>query len=298
MDLQLRNSTPTTDIYGTKLVRRLPDIYDCIHYGAEEMEEHMSRFPKPSKEGHMEIELLMAAILSRQVEKGIVIQSLLLGDSDFNFVGITGISEMMDEYLNDYRKRFLHEGLQRHSLKDFIKENGNLVLRQLKEPDQYGNIRIPIFKKNEIETVCCRFVCFEKSEQTVDFIRENFDHIIIDKTEDGEYLFRHQRDINWLFEESMKYVAYFIFCSPLNHKYNLTEQERDRELSAIKRQGPGVYILSGQRFVSSDDLGENADISPILNISVEEGAKRLELLAASFGITGKYEKQDESDLPF
>lgn len=79
-EIHLQEATPTTDIYGAKLLKRLSDIYYCIHAGAENMAREMVNLPEISKEGMMEIEILMAAILSKNIEESIVLQALLSGN--------------------------------------------------------------------------------------------------------------------------------------------------------------------------------------------------------------------------
>ena len=299
---RLQDSTPTTDIYGTRLVERLSDIYACIQDGAEDMENQMCcSFPKPSPEGRMEMEIIMAAILSREVEKGIVLQSLLAGNSSYNTVGLTNISEIMDARLKTYRFYVLEDYVQeRHTLKELMKANDKLVLKGLKDPDESGNVVSPIFIKDGIEAIRCRFWYFEKKEQTAEFIRNNYSSIVVDKTIDGEYLFKQQRDIDSLFIDEMKYIAYDIYCAPLFHKSVLTSIERDQELGGIKRRASNVIILKGIQCLSAEEVKESSDIGLQVGYALQEGVRTMGVMTSSLGITGKLNKQNEEEenLPF
>lgn len=273
----------TTDTYGNSLLNRLSDLYFCIHSGAEDMVYAMVNLPKVSEQGFLEIEIIMAAILSNRVEKGIVLQSLLLGNPAFHKVGLTNISNAMEGYLHQHKLVIWADNIrERHSLLEFVKNNGELKLAHLKEPDASGNKTAPLFiDDNTNRSILCRFVFFAENEQNADFIKRNKSDIVIDETVDGEYLFRHKRDLDWAFDFYMKQIAYYIYCSPLQYKFVLCEAEVEKGLANIKRRPTNAIVLNKVEPLSKSDFEESSDICPDIGYALDAGVGTMEEMAIS-----------------
>ena len=285
-DSIIQKSTVTTDIYGDRLLDRLHDIYSCIHFGAEEMVSEMVNLPGVSEQGLMEIEIIMAAILSYRVEKGIVLQSLLAEKPAFHKVGLTNITKAMEGYLNEYRSVILEDDIKRRStLLDFVKDHVKLKLATLIEHDEYGNKKAPIFVDNNANVTHCRFVLFDENEQNADFIIENKSSIIIDETKKGEYLFRHQRDLDWSFEYFMRLIAFYVYCSPLNYRHVLCGGEIEEGLAGIKRRATNVSVISDiNNEIPKSDFEETSNICPDIHYALMEGVNCMVALAISTGL--------------
>ena len=267
----------STDIEGNDLRGRLSDIYSCINAGADNMIDNIVGLPTVSDEGKMEIEILMAAILSYRVEKGIVIQSLLSGNPSFNSVGLTNISNAMDAYLNMYKHVIIKEGIKvRCSLKEFAKSHGKLKLGHLQEKDKYGNIKAPIFVGDDSKMTVCHFALFSEEEQTGEFISKNWNNIIVDETDEGEYVFRLIENINNDYCSFLEYIAYYIYCSPLNYKSVLWSGTIKNELSNIKIQDSNIIITYDIHNMSRINANNSSDIPPYIDCALDQGIYMLE----------------------
>lgn len=267
----------TTDIGGDDLLRRLPDIYSCIKAGADYMVENIVGLPTVSDKGRMEIELLMAAILSYRLEKGIVTQSLLLGNPSFNSIGLTIISNAMEAYLNMYKHVIIKDGIKaRYSYTEFYKSHNNIKLGQLKEKDKYGNTKAPIFYDDNSKMIVCHFSHFCDEEQTAEFISNNSASIIVDETNEGEYVFRLMKDIDNTYNHFLKYVAYYVYCSPLDYNHVLSDKAIQNELANIKLQDSNNSITYDIQSLSNNDSIKSSDIYPYIDCALEQGIYMLE----------------------
>lgn len=288
VNIQFQDST-TTDIYGQRLLKRLSDIYYCIHAGAEGMASQLFNLPKVSKEGMMEFEILMAAILSNQVEKGIVLQAMLSGNPSFNEVGLTDMSEAMELYLKQYRTQILRDDIKnRSSLLDFAKIHGQLKLATL-EDEKTGEIsKIPVFVDNNKNIIKCRFLFFAENEKTSDYIIKNKNSIFIDETKEGEYLFRLKRDLEYDYNFFMKIIAYNIYCSPLNYQNRISINKIDSQLAHIKRMPTNVIVAYDIKTVEDSAFHDISDICPYISYALYEGSRIMRALAVSLGIISSH----------
>lgn len=283
--IHFQEATPTTDIYGDKLLERLSDIYYSIHAGAENMVREMVNLPEVSKEGMMEIEILMAAILSKKIEESIVLQALLSGNPLLKKEELSKITEAMESYLYQYKSQVLHDDIKgRYPLLDFAKVHGKLKLCDFKNVNAVEITKYPLFIDENSKMTKCRFVWFEKNEETADFIVKNKTNIFVDETKDGEYLFRLKRDIDYDYNFFMKTIAYYIYQSPLKYKCFLDSEEIDRSLANVKRKTTNVIITSEVKTGGESAFEEKSEICSDINYAFNQGIYMLEGLASSAGL--------------
>lgn len=284
-DVHFQEASPTTDIYGGLLLERLSDIYYCIHAGAEEMVCQMINLPEVSKEGMMEIEILMAAILSNNIKISIVLQALLSGNPLFENLKLAKIIEAMESYLSQYKSQVLHNDIkERNSLLDFAKVHGKLKLIDFKNTNTGKITKYPLFVDANFKMIKCRFVCFEENEKTANFIVKNKNNIIVDETKDGEHLFRLKRDIDYDYNFFMKIIAYYVYYSPLKYEYFLDSEEIDKRLANIKKKTSNVIILSEVNDIRRAAFEETSEISPDISYAFDQGIYMLKGIAASEGL--------------
>ena len=271
------------DIYGTNLQDRLSDIYSVIQGAATFMAEQMVNLPSISNEGKLEMELIMAGILSYRIEKHIILQALLANNPAFCNLSHTNILNAMDGYLADYEFLILRK---RYPLLDFAKTHGKLKLKHLTEPDKGGKLVAPLFVDDNNITLC-RFVFFEDYELTPEFIVKNKSNILVEESSDGEYLFRLQWDLDSFYNDFMKLIAYYIYCSPLKYKNVLCGVEIDEGLTSIKRRATNTIVFYGEGEIRQSDLEETPNICPDISYALEQGVYSLNALGTSTGIIGQ-----------
>lgn len=273
------------DIYGTNLLDRLSDIYLVIHNAAVFMAEQMINLPSISNEGKLEMEIIMAGILSYRIEKNIILQALLANNPAFCNLSQTNILNAMDGYLLDYEYLVLNK--KRYPLLDFAKTHGKLKLQHLTEPDKGGELKAPVFVDENNNITRCRFAFFENYELTPDFIVKNKSNILVEESSGGEYLFRLQWDLDRFYNDFMKQIAYYIYCSPLNYKNVLSSVEIDKGLTNINRKATNIIIFYGEREIPQSDLGETPNICPDISYALEQGVYSLNAVGISIGIIGQ-----------
>lgn len=288
-DFKIQSATPTTDIYGGKLMERLPDIYSCIHAAAEEMANQMVAMPKLGKNGMSELEIIFAGILSHNINQHIVIQALLHGNPKFFDIEASNLGGAMESYKSSYESQILCTHIKKRiPLMEFARSHGKLKLKDIDRPDKSGNLKAPIFVLSESEIITCRFYFFDKEEQTADYIVANKNDIYIDITQEGEYLFKLRRDINWWYDEFMKYIAYYIYVSPLNYHYYLHGDDIEDAIKDIKRGKTNVLVGTDITQVKASDFEENSNILSSISYALNEGIRTLDVLASSTGLIGEY----------
>lgn len=286
---KIQSATPSTDIYGGKLTDRLSDIYYCIHAAAEEMAKQMVAMPEPSEEGLLELEILFAGVISHYINQHIVIQALLSGNSKFFEIEASNLGGAMEHYKNSFESQILCTHIkERTPLLEFAKKNGKLKLIDLKGPDKGGYLKAPVFVSNNNDVIICRFYFFDKDEQTSDFIIANKNYIYIDRTDEDVYLFKLKRDIDWWYDEFMKYIAYYIYASPLNYHYYLHGDEIEEGIKNIKRGKTNVVVATDINKIKACDFEETSNILPSISYALNEGIRTLDVLASSTGLIGEY----------
>ena len=273
------------DIYGTNLQDRLSDIYFVIQSSAAFMAEQMINLPRISNEGNLEMEIIMAGILSYRIEKSIILQALLANNPAFCDLSPTNILNAMDGYLLDYEYLVLNR--KRYPLLDFAKTHGKLKLQHLTDPDRGGELIAPLFVDENNNITRCRFAFFDNYELTPDFIVKNKSNILVEETSDGEYLFRLQWDLDRFYNDFMKLIAFYIYCSPLKYRNILTSIEIDNNLMSIKRRSTNVIVLRGLKEFSKSEMEESSDICPDISYALEQGVYSLNALGISTGIIGQ-----------
>lgn len=288
-ELNYQDSTPTTDIYGTPLMNRLADIYDCIHSAAENMIREMVGMPELSENGKLELELLFASILSHDTDKNIALQSLLAGNEKFRELDITKVLLAIDRYHNQYQYDILNINVsQRVPLMEFARSHGKLKIATLPKQDSFGNIKAPIFVKNDTEILECHFAFWGEGTDTPDYIIKNKNNIVVDLSPEGEYVFRHIDDINQRIDDFMKYIAFCVYKSPLEYHYYLSGDEIEEAIKDIKRSKSNVVILSSPRVVHPSEFEETSNIAPTIHYAFSEGLRTLDVLSASTGLVGRF----------
>lgn len=288
-EYKIQSATPSTDIYGGKLTDRLSDIYYCIHAAAEEMAKQMVAMPEPSEEGLLELEILFAGVISHYINQHIVIQALLSGNSKFFEIEASNLGGAMEHYKNSFESQILCTQIkERTPLLEFAKKNGKLKLIDLKEPDKGGYLKAPVFVSNNNDVIICRFYFFDKDEQTSDFIIANKNYIYIDRTDEDVYLFKLKRDIDWWYDEFMKYIAYYIYASPLNYHYYLHGDKIEEGIKNIKRGKTNVVVATDINKIKACDFEETSNILPSISYALNEGIRTLDVLASSTGLIGEY----------
>lgn len=272
------------DIYGTNLQDRLSDIYFVIHGAAAFMAEQMTNLSSISNEGKLEMEIIMAGILSYRIEKHIILQALLENNPAFSHLCQTSILNAMNGYLLDYEYLVLNK--KRYPLLDFAEKHGKLKLQHLTEPDKGGELIAPLFV-DENNITLCRFAFLENYELTPEFIVKNKSNILVEESSDGEYLFRLQWDLDRFYNDFMKLIAYYIYCSPLNYKNVLCDVEIDEGLSNIKRKATNIIVFYKEGEIPQSDLEETPNICPDISYALEQGVYSLNALGISTGIIGQ-----------
>ena len=289
VQLDFQDSTPTIDIYGDKLIDRLSDIYSCIKSAAENFLNQMVGLPIPSEKGKLEIEILMAAVLAHDIDKNIILQSLLSGNVKYKDLDITNILLSIDSYLKSYRKNILLYHLdQRVPLMEFAKMHGKLKIGVFNNSDTGESYKAPLFVMEDSKKVFCGFVGFNEDEQTPTFISQNKSDIFVDVTKNGKYLFKLKRDINNEFNIFIKEIAWYIYVSPLKYNYFIGEEELQEGLKSIKRKDSNVIIVSDINKVKESDFHETSDIVPYISYAFNQGVYSLISLASSLGLIGKF----------
>ena len=286
-----RNSTPTTDIYGDKLMERLSDIYFCIKSAAENFLNEMVGLPIPNENGKLEIEILMAAVLAHDIDKNIVLQSLLSGNAKYNDLDITNILLSIDSYLKSYRKNILLYHLdKRVPLMEFAKAHGKLKIGVFNNSATSESFKAPLFVMEGSKNLYCGFVGFSEDEQTPAFISQNKNDIYVDVTKNEKFLFRLKRDIDNEFNIFIKEVAWYVYVSPLKYQYFIGEEELKEGLKNIKRKESNVIIVSNINNVKESDFDVTNNIVPYISYAFNQGVYSLTSLASSLGLIGKFTK--------
>ena len=273
------------DIYGTNLQDRLSDIYFVIQGAADYMADQMINLPSISSEGKLEMEIIMAGILSYRIDKSIILQALLANNPAFSKISLDNILKAMNGYLQDYEYLLLNE--KRYSLLDFAKTHGKLKLLLLTEPDKGGELKAPMFVDENNNITQCRFAFFDNFELTPEFIVNNKSNILVEESVDGEYLFRLQWDLDRFFDDYMKLIAYYIYCSPLNYQNVLTSIEIDNGLAGIKRKATNVIAFYHEGEMPESALEETPNICPDISYALEQGVYSLNSVGISTGIIGQ-----------
>ena len=285
----LRNSTPTTDIYGDKLMNRLSDIYFCIKSAAENFLNEMVGLPIPNVNGKLEIEILMAAVLAHDIDKNIVLQSLLSGNTKYNDLDITNILLSIDSYLKSYRKNILIYHLdKRVPLMEFAKVHGKLKIGVFNNSETSESFKAPIFVMEGSKNLYCGFVGFSEDEQTPTFISQNKNDIYVDVAKNGKYSFRLKRDIDNEFNIFIKEIAWYVYVSPLKFQYFIGEEELEEGLKNIKKKESNVMIVSNICNVNESDFDGITNIVPYISYAFNQGVYSLTSLASSLGLIGKF----------
>lgn len=288
-EIKIQNSTPTKDIYGDPLMNRLDDIYDCIHSAAEDMIREMVGMPKLSEKGVLELELLFAAILSHDIDKNIVLQSLLTGNDEFRKLDITNVLLAIDSYHNQYQYDILNIHVsQRVPLMEFAKAHGKLKISTLPKQDTFGNYKVPIFVKNDSEILECHFAFWGENTHTPDFIVKNKNNIVVDLSTEGEYIFRHIDDINQRIDDFMKYITFYAYKSPLDYHTFLSGDEIEEAIKNIKRDKTNIVVVPSARIVHPSEFEETSNITTTVHYAFTGGTRALGVLSASIGLVGKF----------
>ena len=142
-NIVIQSASPTTDIYGTPISNRLKDVFNCIQEGADWMIKQLVQMPIVSVQGRMETEIIIASILALEIDKGLVIQSLLLGNPLYNNIGITRILAKIENYISLYKQNVNREYVKKSSpLLEFAKDKGKLKIADFKIPDAYGHPKL------------------------------------------------------------------------------------------------------------------------------------------------------------
>lgn len=284
-EFKLQNSTPTTDIYGDPLMNRLADIYDCIHSAAEAMIREMVGMPKLSEKGILELELLFSSILSHDIDKNIILQSLLTGNDEFRKLDITNVLLAIDAYHNQYQYDILNIHVsKRVPLMEFAKAHGKLKIATFPKQDAFGNYKAPIFVKNNSEILKCHFAFWGENTDTSDFIVKNKNKIVVDLSTEGEYIFRHIDDINQRIDGFMKYIVFYAYKSSLDYHYSLSGYEIEDAIKDIKRGKANIVELPNTRIVHPSEFDETSNITPTVHHAFTEGIRALGVLSTSIGL--------------
>lgn len=254
-EFKLQSSTPTIDVYGTPLIERSTDIYDSIHSASEEIVKQLEMLglPKPSEKGMVELELLFAGILSIDIDKNIVLQSILGGNAEFKKLDLTNILLSIDLYRKQYETEIIHSHLtDRVPLLDFAKTHGRLKIGNLPRPDKYGNNKALFFVKSENDILVCHFGFWGENTHTPDFVAQNKNNILIDISKNGEHIFRLKSDIEQDMEEFMKYIVFYVYTSPLDFHNSLSSEEIEDAIKGIKRGDSKIslaYVEPGNPYL-------------------------------------------------
>lgn len=289
-EFKLQSSTPTSDIYGTKLINRVSDIYHCIHYASEHMAEQMVGLPKLSEKGILELDVLFAGILSHHIDSEIVFLSLIAGSKEFSYIPIRDLKTAMTSYRNQYEYCILCENvLKRVPLLEFAKSNGGkLKIMTSAQEDKFGNTKMPIFEQSNSQILKCAFGFWGDNTQTAEFIIANKNEIVIEIRKDGEYVFRLAREIKEDYNFFLKYIAFYTYTSPLNFHNAILGTKIEDAVKEIKRGKSNVIVMSDVHSVKPSDFEESSDIIPTIQYAFSEGVRFVETLAASNGLVGKF----------
>lgn len=277
-ELGIRSSTPTTDIYGDSLSNRLKDIFYCIQEGADWMIKQMADLPTVSVQGRMETEIIISSLLSKEIDEGLLIQSLLLGNPLYNNIGITLIQSKIRQYLELYEQDVQRSFVTKsYPLLDFATGKGKLKIADFKIPDNYGHSKCPVFILQDKKYLLCHFDFeFEDVFHTPDYITKNKTSIIVESRTSGDIVFVRKEDVRNLYDAYFDRMAYFIYCVPLTNPLNLSSSE--------------IYSSLEKNRIP---LSMN---NAIVGYAFSEGRRLAEGVAQSTGLIGDFSKNN-NDLP-
>ena len=285
------------DICSKNLADRLSDVYHCIKSAAEKVLSEMAvfAFPELSERSKLEIELMTAGILSHYIDKNIVLQSLLAKNSQSKNFEMATLMSRIDSYRIGYEQQILCTDIsKRVPLIEFNKTNGGaLKLWHRNTPDSSGNTKAPIFDMGDSKQIVCRFVFFDKEEQTAEFIIKNKNNIFVDITTSGEHLFQLKREIKWFINHFVKICTWNIFFSGIKFDSACWGDDIDRDLKTIKRDSLKVNILPAD--VSQEPDFDRADNIVIIMryIILEEGVNDLMREAINVNLIDKDDRLNQ-----
>lgn len=272
-------SPAQTDIYGEKLINKLSIIYSCIKSAAENVLKSMDNLPEPSERGKLEVEIVMAAILSRYVDRTIILQSLFSGNPKFYSIDMTDVLSSIDSYRGSYENHVLSvKTVQRVPLMEFYRTHGKL---------QLWDNKYPVFVKEGSEPLICRFAFFDEEKPTTEFVAKNKNNIFVDYTEDGEYLFRLKKDIDYLIDVFLKMFTWNIYFSEGASRHIGYVEDIENDLKAIKRRKTKVIVasdISELCNLTESDFEESSNIIPDMRYAFNEGSKTLMAQVVDNGI--------------
>lgn len=264
---------------------RLDDIYSCIKSSAETFANQMVDWPKLSNRGIVETEILMAAVLADNIEKNIILQSLLNGNPYYSKLNITEILLAIDSYLNLYKANILFSDVvQRIPLLEFAKNNGKLQIGNFIDKKTGEEFKAGIFTQNDSTRLFCSMEDFNINEQTANFISQNKNEIYVDELKNGRYKFSIKHKISERKESFLKQIAWYIYVSPLNYKHSLNKDEIEDGLKQIKKVKSNVIIVSDINNVTEEDFNDTVDICPYIDYALYEGLRFMKGVAKSIGI--------------
>lgn len=284
-NIVIRPSSPTTDIYGTPLANRLKDIFDCIQSSADWMTKQLIELPTLSIQGRMEAEIITASILANHIEIGIVVQSLLVGNPLYHTIGITCLTSKIKDYISLYNSDVERDFvLESKPLLVFATEEkklygveSKLKIAEFKQPDRFGNNKLPVFIRSNENRLLCHFDWDDPEKQTPQYISSNKNNIIVEKWENGDYVFVNKDEINRSYHSYFDRMAFYLFIEPLKHHASLSPYEVIIGLDTNK------ITFSSQ--------------NPIIGYAYSEGKRVTEAGAASIGLTGTLNTTLEDELP-
>lgn len=272
---------PQKDIYGTPLTERLKDIYSSIQYGLDTFCENLTLLGLPclSQQGKQEVAIYLGAMLSLNIQKDIVIQSILQGDKSLNSLGIKFLDEKIDTYVSMYKSQILRDYVkQTWSLMDFARNNGKMKLASFEAPDSYGYTKRPAFCMENQSPLICHFAAFEKDNLTPAYIISHKNDIIVEERTNGDYVLRPMEDVSFFIECYVSYVAYHVFCHPLKYFYSLNYSDIDEEISKLPVSESRVSITY------KDMPNPSLKFYSLFRSALDEGKKEAENIAVATGI--------------
>lgn len=287
----IKSATKTEDIYGGKLIERLDSIYFVIQDGVEEMMKWLIEYPNkksisikkndedvakmlyshpiPSEKGKIECQIIMASLLTSNIDTEIVAKSLINGCSSLSIINLNTLVKMLEVYNHMYKTFVLMDYVkQQWTLTDFARKNGKLKIGTFNKPDKYGNLKRPVFINDKNEKIICQFNSFDENQQTANFIVSNQYNIFVQKRVNGDFEFVLKDNIDINRNNFFDFLLYKIYFTPLTYSYYIW---RDDIVKAIKRLN-----------ISSNE------INPVIEQAFNEGKKIMELIATSTGLIGTY----------